>query len=169
MGAMTESEATLSERVLRGRSQALQELASGAALCEFLATLTRSAEECFPHLRCSILLLDEQSRLRHGAAPSLPEFYVRAVDGIEIGPTRGSCGAAAALGVRVVVEGVLTHSNWEPFREIARQAGIRACWSEPVLASSGEVLGTFAMYYGEPRGPLASELEFITTTAHLAG
>jgi PAS domain S-box-containing protein len=166
---MTETLATLSERVLRGRNQALQELARGAALCEVLGTLTRSAEECFPDLRCSILLVDEQRRLRHGAAPSLPDFYVRAVDGLEIGPTIGSCGAAAALGTRVVVEDVLTHPNWTPFRELVSRAEIRACWSEPVFSSGGQVLGTFAMYYGEPRKPLASELEFIVTTAHLAG
>jgi len=166
---MAERLATLSERVLRGRNQALQELARGAALCEVLGTLTKGAEECFPELRCSILLVDDQRRLRHGAAPSLPEFYVRAVDGLEIGPTIGSCGAAAALGTRVVVEDVLTHPNWKPFRELVRRAEIRACWSEPVFSSGGQVLGTFAMYYGEPRRPRPSELEFIATTAHLAG
>jgi len=169
MGPMAESRATLSERVLRGRNQALQELARGAALCEVLTTLTKSAEECFPDLRCSILLLDETRRLRNGAAPSLPDFYSQAIDGLAIGPTIGSCGAAAALGKRVVVEDVLTHPNWEPFRELARRAEIRACWSEPVFSSTGEVLGTFAMYYGEPRKPLSSELEFIETTAHIAG
>ena len=169
MAPMLEDLATLSERVLRGRNQALQELARGAPLSQVLATLTRSAEECFPDMRCAILLLDDKRRLRHGAAPSLPESYVQAVNGMEIGPARGSCGAAAALGRRVVVEDVLTHPNWEPFRELARRAEIRACWSEPFFAATGEVLGTFAMYYDEPRRPLASELEFITTTAHLAG
>lgn len=169
MAPMAESRATLSERVLRGRNLALQELARGAALGEVLGTLTKSAEECFPDLRCSILLVDETRRLRHGAAPSLPDFYVQAVDGLEIGPTIGSCGAAAALGERVVVEDVLTHPNWAPFRAIVQRAEIRACWSEPVFSSTREVLGTFAMYYCEPRKPLPSELEFIVTTAHLAG
>jgi PAS domain S-box-containing protein len=168
MGAMAVSRATLSERVLRGRNQALQELARGAALADVLRTLTRGAEECFPELRCSILLL-EKDRLRHGAAPSLPDFYNQAVDGMEIGPTRGSCGAAAALRTRVVVEDVLTHPNWEPFRDMARRAEVRACWSEPVFSSSGQVLGTFAMYYTEPRKPRATEIEFIETTAHIAG
>jgi PAS domain S-box-containing protein len=168
MAPMVEDLATLSERVLRGRNQALQELARGATLCEVLLTLTRSAEECFPDLRCSILLL-EGKRLRHGAAPSLPEFYSKAIDGLEIGPTRGSCGAAAALGKRVIVEDVLSHPNWEPFRDLARRAEFRACWSEPFFSSAGEVLGTFAMYYAEPRRPRTSELDFIATTAHLAG
>jgi PAS domain S-box-containing protein len=169
MGAMVESRSSLNEHVLRGHNLALQELARGAALNQVLETLTRNAEACFPDLRCSILLLDDTHRLRHGVAPSLPEFYIRAVDGIEIGPTIGSCGAAAASGKRVIVEDVLTHPNWEAFREIVIRAEIRACWSEPVLSSTGEVLGTFAMYYGEPRKPLPSEIEFIETTANLAG
>ncbi len=157
------------EEILRGRNRALEELARGAPLADVLHTLTRSAEACFPDLRCSILLLDENDRLRHGAAPSLPDFYVQAVDGMAIGPNLGSCGAAAALGRRVVVEDVLTHPNWEPFRALASRAEFRACWSEPVFSSHHEVLGTFALYYGEPRKPRAGELEFITTTAHIAG
>ncbi len=161
--------AGLSENALRGQNLALQQLARGAALGEVLGTLTQNAEECFPDLRCSILLVDETHRLRHGAAPSLPDFYVRAIDGLEIGPSVGSCGAAAALGRRVVVEDVLSHPNWEPFRELARRAEIRACWSEPIFSSAGDVLGTFAMVYSTPRAPRPSELEFIVATAHLAG
>ena len=169
MAFMAHSRASLVERVLRGQNQTLQELARGAALADVLTLLTKSAEACFPELRCSVLLLDESGRLRHGAAPSLPEFYVHGVDGLEIGPTIGSCGAAAALGKRIVVADVLTHPNWAPFRELANRAEIRACWSEPILSSTGEVLGTFAMYYQEPRKPLAAELEFIQSTANLAG
>jgi len=168
MDPMAERRASLTERVLRGRNQALQELARGASLGEVLETLVHSAVECFPDMRCSILLLDGRI-LRHGAAAGLPDFYVRAIDGLEIGPTLGSCGAAATHGRRVVVEDVMLHPNWEPFRELAQRADFRACWSEPVLSSGGDVLGTFAMYYAEPRRPLPSELEFIATTAHLAG
>jgi PAS domain S-box-containing protein len=158
----------LTERVLRGRNRVLQELARGAALGEVLTTLARSVEESFPELRCSILLL-EGTRLRQGAAPSLPDFYNRAIDGLEIGPGRGSCGAAAFERRRVVVEDVLVHPNWAPYRELARRAEVRACWSEPIFASDGSVLGTFALYYAEPRAPRPYELEFIVTTAHLAG
>lgn len=166
---MLEREISLHEKVLRGRNQVLQDLARGASLESVLTSLTRSAEECFPDLRCSILLLDGKRQLRHGAAPSLPDSYVRAIDGLDIGPDVGSCGAAAALGRRVVVDDVLAHSNWAPFRELAVSAKIRACWSEPIFSQDGGVLGTFAMYYGEPRKPSEDELEFIATTAHVAG
>lgn len=158
------------EDILRGRNRALQELGRGAPLLDVLATLASSAEEVFPEMRCSILLLDEDKRcLRHGVAPSLPKFYVDAVEGVETGPLVGSCGAASFLGTRVVVEDIQTHRNWEAYRDLAARAGVRACWSEPIVTAGGEMLGTFAMYYGEVRAPEPEELEFIETTAHLAG
>jgi GAF domain-containing protein len=159
---------TFSERVLRGRNLALQELARGSPLERVLGTLARSAESCFPGVRCSVLLLDAERRLRHGDSPSLPDFYVRAVDGLEIGPDVGSCGrrprGRSASSSR-------TCSPTRTGRRSARSpsaADVRACWSEPFFSSSGDVLGTFAMYYGEPRKPLETELDFINATAHLA-
>ena len=167
---MTTTRRPRMEDILRGRNQALQELARGASLQGVLTTLASSAEEIFPSLHCSILLLDEEKRhLRHGVAPSLPEFYIEAIDGIEIGPEVGSCGAASFLGERVIVEDIGTHPNWAGFRDLATRAGLRACWSEPIFSARGEILGSFGMYYGEPRHPEEEELEFIETTALLAG
>lgn len=157
------------EEVLRGRNLALQQLATGRSLEEVLTTLTVSVEEVFPDVRSSVLLLDEHGCLRSCAAPTLPPDYVQAIDGLEIGPDIGSCGAAAARGRRVTVEDVMTHPNWCEFRDLAVRYDFRACWSEPIFSSEGDVLGTFAMYYASPRGPVAEELEFMTGTAHLAG
>jgi PAS domain S-box-containing protein len=166
---MGSSADTNMDEVLRGRNLALQQLATGASLERVHTTLTRSVERVFPEVRCSLLILDEKGRLRHAAAPRLPMSYVQAIDGLEIGPTVGSCGAAAFLGERVTVEDVMTHRNWEPFRELARATGFRACWSEPVFSSEGKILGTFAMYYDSPRQPNEQELEFMKGTAQLAG
>jgi len=156
------------EDILRGQNLVLQELARGRNLGTVLDTLARSAEEVMPGMRCSILLLKGR-RLMHCAAPSMPREYVEAVDGLEIGPNVGSCGTAAYFGKRVVVEDVLLHPSWVPFREAAKGAGFRACWSEPFFSTTGETLGTFAMYYDEPRQPSELEIDFIRTTAHLAG
>lgn len=165
----TGSDATRAARVLRGQNEALEALARGAELVDVLARLARNAEACFPGMRCSILQLGDDGRLHGAVAPSLPDFYVRAVDGLAVGPTVGSCGAAVAQRRRVVAEDVETHPNWAAFRELTRRAEIRACWSEPFFASDGTVLGTFAMHYAEPRAPGPEELAFITSSAHLAG
>src|SRR5205823_8342366 len=59
---------------------------------------------------------------------------------------------------------------WEPWREVAAAHGLRACWSTPILASDGgRVLGTFAMYYREPRLPEPDELRLTEIATHLAG
>ncbi|MBS0266807.1 MAG: SpoIIE family protein phosphatase [Planctomycetes bacterium] len=152
-----------------GRREIHERIASGASLSETLEHLVRAVERHLPGMLCSVLLLDRATNcLRHASAPSLPDFYNAAVDGIAIGPTVGSCGAAAFHGYRVVVSDVTDHGNWAAFRELTERAQIRACWSEPILSTSGEVLGTFAMYYGEPAVPAPFELKAIQLVAHIA-
>ena len=98
----------------------------------------------------------------------MPDSYHQAVDGLEIGPNVGSCGAAAFSRQRVIVPDVMQHANWSAYLELAERAEIRACWSEPI-ALTGEVLGTFAMYYREPHAPTAFELKVIESATQLAG
>ena len=104
--------------------------------------------------RCAILLRDGD-RLRHAAAVGLPEAYLAAVDGTEIGPSAGCCGTAAYTGTTCVTRDVEADPRWEGYRQPARDAGLRACWSVPLLLSDGTVLGTFASYSSavdEPSG-----------------
>ena len=155
-----------SELLTASRSKILELSASGAPLSEILETICRSIEELAPGVLCSILLL-EGDKLRHGAAPSLPQDYNQKVDGLTIGPTAGSCGTAAYLKKQVIVSDTLSDPLWANYRDIAQQYGLRACWSTPILSQQGEVLGTFAMYYREPRSPSAYELELIQQTTHL--
>jgi PAS domain S-box-containing protein len=164
------SEQQRTEALLRGRNKVLEQIATGVSLVRVLATLVETAQEVNPEMIGSVLLLDrEQNRLRSGAAPRLPDFYNAAVDGLPIGPCAGSCGTAAYLRERVIVSDVMQHPYWAAFREVARQVGIGACWSQPIFSSDGEVLGTFAMYYRQPRQPDPRDLEDIETAAHLAG
>jgi PAS domain S-box-containing protein len=119
----------------------------------------------------SILLLDESGKhLLHGAAPNLPEAYNKAINGIEIGPSVGSCGTAAATGKPVFVSDIATDPLWANFKELALEHGLAACWSIPIRSGSGKILGTFAMYHRKPREPVDDDLELvqlITQTAAL--
>ncbi len=158
------------EEIQWGRNRVLEQLATGASLVEVLLILVEIAEKNNPGIFCSVLLFDkEKKQLLLGAAPNLPNFYNEAINGIKIGPGVGSCGTAAYTGKRVIVEDIMVHPYWTKFRELAKKAGLRACWSEPIISSSDQILGTFAMYYREPRVPDQSDIEFIKTTAHLAG
>ncbi|MFN4217970.1 MAG: PAS domain S-box protein [Candidatus Bipolaricaulia bacterium] len=155
------------ELLTASRNKVLELMARGAPLSTVLEMICRSIEELAPGVLCSILLL-EGDKLRHGAAPSLPEDYNRHIDGLTIGPTVGSCGTAAYLKKPVIVSDTLSDPLWANYREIAQQYGLRACWSTPILSQQGEVLGTFAMYYREVRSPSTYELQLIEQTTHLA-
>ncbi|HTA21074.1 MAG TPA: PAS domain S-box protein, partial [Polyangia bacterium] len=153
-----------------GQRLVLERAAGGAPLRSLLEDITLLIERQRPgHMRCSLLLVDrEHACVRHGAAPSLPAEFVRRIDGSSIGPQAGSCGTAAYLGERVIVEDIATHPAWVDYRALALPLGLRACWSTPIFSTSRDVLGTFAMYYGEPRGPDAADLELVEHATHLA-
>ena len=158
------------EALLAGEKRVLEMIATGAPLHEVLAVVTRDIEEQSPGMLSSILLLDSHGlNLRHGAAPSLPESYVRAIDGIAIGPSAGSCGTAAYRREPVIVSDIATDPLWADFRDLGLSHGLRACWSTPIFSSQGDVLGTFAMYYREPRNPDQPDLELIDRATHIAG
>lgn len=158
------------EDLQNSRNAVLEQLATGMPLKQVLSTLLRSVERLKPDTICSVLLLDETgTHLLDGAAPSLPEFYRTAVDGLKIGPGVGSCGHAAYTGQLVIVEDVLVHDNWLQFRALTKQAGLRACWSQPVFSSEDQLLGTLAIYYREPRRPTSADLEFFRAITHLVG
>ena len=146
----------------------LELVARGDDLDDVLDALMRSAEEQFPGIVASILLLDRDGRLRSGPAPSLPESFRRSVDGLVPGPAAGSCGTAAHRRQRVIVEDVSVDPLWVDFRDQALRLGLHACWSEPILASSGPVLGTFAIYRRAVGGPSPDEIELLETAAHIA-
>ncbi len=154
----------------RTRRQVLELLASGAPLPGVLEAMVLGVEAGNPAMLCSILLLDPSGqRFRVGAAPSLPDFYNRAIDGGPVDPERGSCGRAVRTGQRVIVADIATDPLWRDDREVAGRAGLQSCWSEPVRAAGGKVLGTFAIYQRRPERPGAAQIALIEEASHLAG
>jgi len=153
-----------------GQSRVLEMIAADAPLADVLTSLVLLMEGQAEGLRCSILLLNRDGKhVRHGAAPNLPEAYVKAVNGAAIGPRNGSCGTAMYTRRPVVVTDVMTDPLWSDYRELAKICGLRACWSTPILSPQGEVLGSFAMYRQETRGPLPEEARLTEIATHIAG
>ena len=157
-------------RLATRAGEILDDTDTRTALHAALDTLVRLIEQQLPAMRGSVLLLDEDGvTLHHGAAPHLPLDYCRAIDGSRIGPAAGSCGTAAWRRERVVVRDIATDPLWEEYKDLALPHGLRACWSTPILDARGNVLGTFAMYYGEPRLPGTVEEALTRTATLLAG
>ncbi|MDG4553026.1 MAG: EAL domain-containing protein [Candidatus Competibacter sp.] len=143
---------------------------AGRPLREALDELCRLVERWLPEAYCSILLLEDGRWLCHNGSVRLPAEYIRQVDGLEIGPEAGSCGAAAWHKRRIIVSDIDSHPHWRSARDIARCFGLAACWSTPILSDDQSVLGTFAVYYREKREPTEAELHLIdqvTSTARL--
>lgn len=158
------------ETFAQGQKMALEQAVLGAPLREVLTTLARTAESYADSgMLASILLLDEtETRLHLGAAPSLPEAYNRAIDGMEIGPMAGSCGTAAFRKEAVFAGDIASDPAWEKFRALAAVHGFGSSWSYPILSSAGKVLGTFAFYYRDRREPSSLEREAMPVLVHTA-
>ena len=146
-----------------------QMIDSDAPLNEILSELVLMIEAQSPEMLCSILLLsNDGNHVRHAVAPSLAPGYVKAIDGAPIGPKHGSCGTAMFRGRPVIVTDIATDPLWDDYREYARMIDMAACWSTPILSSKGKVLGSFAMYYRDPRGPKPEEQRLTDVATRLA-
>jgi PAS domain S-box-containing protein len=157
------------ESLLVGQKQVLELIAQGASLTTSLTALVRVVEQHCQSMRCSVLLLDEDgSHLRHGAAPSLPASFVESIDGSSVGPHAGSCGTAAFTGLPVISEDIASDPAWADYRAFALPIGLRAAWSTPIFDECRRVLGTFAMYYPSPGRPSKRDLPLIDAAAHIA-
>nr|WP_290439460.1 PAS domain S-box protein [Leptolyngbya sp. 'hensonii'] len=154
--------------LLAGQRRVLELLVQDAPLAEILTVLLQTIEAQVEGMLASVLLLRGE-HLYHGASPSLPPAYSQAIDGVEIGPQVGSCGTAAYRGEPVVVVDIATDVLWQNYRDLALQYGLRACWSLPIRAKSGEILGTFALYYRQPCAPTLNIWELVGGMVNLAG
>ncbi len=153
----------------RGQQRALELIATGAPLRDVLDFIVLTIEAHAPGMRGSVLVLPDGVHIRHGSAPNLPPAYIALIDGIPIGPTTGSCGTAMWHDKRVIVADIATDPLWEGYREAALPFGLRACWSTPLHAGTGRVIGSFAMYYDEAREPTPRDLGMADAASHLSG
>jgi len=149
--------------LLDNERRVLERIAGGAPLWEILETLVKLIEEQADGMRCAVLLADTmQQRLRFAAAPNIPEDYKAGIEPfLRIAPNMGSCGTAAFLRKPVYTKDTGVDALWEDCRDIAVRNGLRAIWSTPILSDDNAVLGTFAMYYGEPRLPSTDHIHLI--------
>jgi GAF domain-containing protein len=157
------------EQFRAGQEQIKQMIEANAPLGEILSSLVLMIEAQSPEMVCSVLQIsDDGNHVKHAVAPSLPESYVKAIDGSPIGPKHGSCGTAMFRGKPVVVTDIFKDPLWEDYREYAAAIGMHACWSTPIMSSKGKVLGSFAMYYREPRAPTGEESRLTNVATQLA-
>ena len=158
------------EILSEGQAKILEMIAMRAHLEDVLLHLMQLIESQLSGIYCSTLLLDaDGAHLRHGAAPSLPEAYLRAIDGVAIGDNVGSCGTAVFRRRPIIVTDIMSDPLWQDFRDLAKTYGLRSCWSTPILSHQGTVLGTFALYSKTVRAPTDTELNLVNIGIRLTG
>jgi diguanylate cyclase (GGDEF)-like protein len=149
------------------QNEILEAVATGVPFGEVADTLCRRAEELAPGISCTIAAVDAEGLIHPVAGPSLPRSYGEAIDGLLIGPDVGSCGSAAYLRTPVEVTDIDSDYRWQSYKGLVLPLGLKACWSSPIKTSEGSVVGTFAFYYREPRGPNAMERQLVDTCVHV--
>jgi diguanylate cyclase (GGDEF)-like protein len=157
----------VSDLLLHIQNEILEAVACSDKLDDIANVLCRRVENLVPGIICSILTVDDKGRLHPLASPSLPSSYSDALDGLEIGPSVGSCGTAAYRGKAVIVPDIATDPLWANFKVLALPIGLRACWSTPIKSRDDRVVGTFAFYYRSVRGPDELEKRILQTCVHL--
>lgn len=170
MEATTEEKKSRVLELLDSQRRVLERIASGAPLEDILVTLVRLIEEQARDMRCTVLLADAaQQRLHFAAAPSFSDDFRKSMQPfLFFGPEAAPCGAAAYYKRPVYIRDIAADSHWASYREPTLRNGVRAIWSTPILADDNRVLGTFAMYYGEPRLPDAEHIRLIDMAVQMA-
>lgn len=149
------------------QNEILEAVAKGIPFASVANTLCERAEALAPGANCTITAIDSEGLIHPVAGPSLPVSYGEAIDGVPIGPEVGSCGTSAYFGTPVEVTDIATDPRWSNFKSVALPLGLKACWSSPIKSPDGRVVGTFAFYYRECRGPSDLERQLVDTCVHL--
>lgn len=162
------SERKQAERRHQHHNRILEMLIAKMPLTDILPAIAKDMAGLLPGSFCSIMLLDNDGQhLRNGATYGLPDFFVKAIDGLPVGEGMGVCGSAVFFGHRVIIPDVHTHPWTIAFSDLAERAHIASCWSQPIYSAQGQVLGTFALYNNEARNPTDYELGLIDSETRL--
>lgn len=144
---------TESRQIQTLQRDVLEAVAQDMPLRQVMNLICKRVETIFPEVISTIVAIDPDKRLRPLAAPSLPQYYTQAIDGLPIGPVTGSCGTSAYRGEPVVTEDIETDALWADYSGLVLPLGLKACWSSPIKLRDGRVAGTFAFYFRQKRGP----------------
>ena len=154
--------------MLKVQNIILEMIAKGDTLADTATRMCLEVENLVPNVICSILKVDLAGYIHPLAGPSLPSSYSAALNGLKIGPRTGSCGAAAYSLAEVAVVDIATDDRWDDFKHLALPLGLKACWSSPIIGADGTVIGTFAFYYRDCRGPTVAERAIVQQFIHLS-
>lgn len=125
-----------------------------------------SIEHLHPGMFCSIQKV-YNNQIFNWVSIRLPQTYLDAIDGVQVGPAIGSCGTAAYFKQTVIVSDISTDHRWKDFKDTAQVHNLKSCWSIPIFDSNETIVGTFALYHPTPKSPNVSEMQTITRARNI--
>ena len=151
----------------------IEDLLEGCDLNKMLESIATVSQRNDPDIRSTVLVYDPVGHmLKIGAAPLMPPDYHRLMmPGMPVSDSTGSCGVAAHRKRLVVVRDILEDprcANMGEFLDMARDHGIKSCYSYPILAADGELLGTITNYSSRSGIPDADAIHLLEQTAKVA-
>jgi PAS domain S-box-containing protein len=159
------------ELLLDGKNRLLEMLAGHFPLDRILVELCRLVESTMPDAFCTAMLVEPGCASFQGAvAASLSPTFIASLESTPLKPEFGPCAIAACLKQQVVISDLSSESRWkdELWYQLALRDGLKACWSTPVMSTSGQILAVFAVYYQDPKVPNSLEQDFIKQFAYVA-
>ncbi|MFT4040378.1 MAG: PAS domain S-box protein [Thermomicrobiales bacterium] len=148
-----DTQRTSAQRI-RHQRDAFQAAMDGAPLAASLNILARIVtEETGGAARSAFFIANaEGASLRPIMdAGDMPPSYLEQVNAWPIGVESFACGLATATGQPVLTHDVREETVWQPWLHVAERYGFRAPWSFPIATRDGRPVGTFAMYWPDPR------------------
>lgn len=158
---------TESKQIRSLQHHALQNLANDMPVLEVIGDLCRRVDAIAPDAASSVLHVDLEGRLHPLGGDSLPPEFAKSIDGLLLGPDVGCCGASAFTGKPVLSLDIATDPKWHQYRELPLSAGWQACWSTPIKARDGRVIGAFGFYFRESKAPTRWHQAIVDACVHL--
>jgi len=158
-----------SERLGRLRNKTLEFIVGSHPLPNVLEFIVKSVEKENQNILCSISLFDKSKNyLEVGAAPNLPDELIKKIHRVEIGPEGSASGKAAFYGKRIVVKSLRLDQHLNDWGDLGESSALNACWAEPILSSTGEIIGVFGIYHQKQYSPSTQDFFLVEQFAHLA-
>jgi PAS domain S-box-containing protein len=159
------------EALLAGEKRLLEMVAGGRSMPVILKALCQLVESTASGCCCSVVLVDPGgTRLEQGASPSLPASFITSIVGRRVDLDSSPCAMATHRNKQVIAADISSETRWaaHAWNPMALAIGLRACWSTPICATTGQVLGAFAIYYDVPRIPTSNDQSLIEQITHIA-
>jgi PAS domain S-box-containing protein len=158
------------ESLILCQKESLELLLSGEPIEQVLDFLARSMESQSQGGFLTAIHLMEADGYHFGyvAAPSLPASYARMTRGMDARLELGACSSAVVAHQPAIVRDFAQETRWPEFTAEMMALGLRACFTTPILPAPSEprILGTFALYYREPRGPSPHDQRLVDLVTH---